>query len=70
MGGLTRAPAGRVRGRLLADIDALGIGPGGLGGDTTALAVHVADRAVSHRRAAGGGQHRVLGSAQASVEVA
>ncbi len=28
--------------RLLAEVNALGIGPGGLGGDTTALAVHVA----------------------------
>ncbi len=27
---------------LLADINAVGIGPGGMGGDTTALAVHVA----------------------------
>ena len=28
--------------RLLAEVNATGIGPGGLGGDTTALAVHVA----------------------------
>lgn len=32
----------RFEDELLAEVNALGIGPGGLGGDTTALAVHVA----------------------------
>ncbi len=37
--------AAELERRLLADINATGIGPAGLGGDTTALAVHVATAA-------------------------
>lgn len=45
----SRAPgvAGELEADLLAEVNALGIGPGGFGGDTTALAVHV-ETAPSH----------------------
>ncbi len=49
---------------LLAAVNATGIGPGGLGGRTTALAVRVATAPCHNRGAAPGHQHGLLGHAQ------
>ena len=49
---------------LLEAINATGIGPGALGGKTTALAVHLEDGAMPHRGAPRCRQHGVLGYAQ------